>query len=211
MSTINTNVYSLDTDTADVNLHGEFADDNIKVETDGCELRALERLQPRIDQFLSWCKDHNIGYTMEKIQVMVFRPPTAPRPYRCLAIRIDGNLKYEIDVYKVLGTYLSSDLNFDHHFSMVTKSAYAAFHQARSFVINNNQPVQDSMITLYKGLIRQRLDFSIAAIVNISAQSFELLGTVQRTCLLAATKCIAQTSTEELNVLTNITPIETSI
>ena len=56
--------------------------------------------------------------------------------------------------------------------------------------------------------MRTRLDFSVAAIVNISPQSLQSLETVQRTCLLSATKCTAQTSTEVLNILTNILPID---
>ena len=80
LSTIITNVYSRDSDPADYELHGEFADDNIKLETDVCELKALQRLQSRIDTFLVWCKDHNISYTPDKIKLMVFRPNTSPRP-----------------------------------------------------------------------------------------------------------------------------------
>ena len=141
LSTVNTNIYSSDCDNADAYLHGEFADDNIKLETDLCELKALRRLQPRINQFLLWCSDQNISYTMDKIQLIVFRPPSAPRPYRSLAITVDDDVKHETDLYKILGTFISSDLNFDYHFSVVTKRAYAALHQARSFVTNNKQPV----------------------------------------------------------------------
>ena len=124
---------------------------------------------------------------------MVFRPSSAPRPYRSLSVKVDEHLIHEIDMYKVLGTFLTADLNFDHHFSVVTKRAYAAFHQARSFIINNKQPVQEAMMILFKSVIRHRIDFSVAATVNISQKSLNLLVSLQRTCLIAATKCIPQT------------------
>ena len=81
LSTALTNVYSSDSDECDIYSHGEYSDDNLKWERDVCELEALRKLQPKIDMFLKWCKDNNIGYSMDKVKLMVFRPSSSPRPF----------------------------------------------------------------------------------------------------------------------------------
>ena len=208
LSTIATNTYSSDSDMSSVMIHGEYSDDNLKWKTDKCELVALRDIQNRINGFLQWCKENNISYTTDKIKLMVFRPPSAPRPFRCLSLCVGIEQIYEIEFYKILGTLLRNDLSFDLHFEEVVKNAYAAFHIVKLFINESKQNKQDTMVKLYKCLIRTRIDFSIVAITNASTTALKAMETLQRTCLLAATGCVAQTSTEVMNIITNVLPID---
>ena len=78
----------------------------------------------------------------------------------------------------------------------------------KNFTGDNKQKSQDTMVKLYRCLIRSRVDFSTVAITNISCSALKSLETLQRTCLLAATGCVAQSSTEVLNVISNVLPID---
>ena len=127
LSTIATNVYSSDSDASDIFSHGEFSDDNLKWVSNASELEALQQLQCRVDAFISWCGEHNISHSLDKIKLMVFRPPTSPRPYRQLSLRIGMDLVNEVDMYKILGTLVKNDLDFDMHFEEAIKKHMLLF------------------------------------------------------------------------------------
>ena len=129
-------------------------------------------------------------------------------PFRNLSLKIGSDDIHEIESYKILGTLLDNELRFDLPFEQAVKSAYSAFYMVKNFVIGSKINVQDSMVKLYKCLIRARTDFSVVAITNISKASINALETLQRTCLLFASGCLPQSSSEVLNTITKILPID---
>ena len=113
-----------------------------------------------------------------------------------------------MDSYRILGTLLNVDLNFDDHFLAALKSAYEGLRLVKLFTINQKQPRESTITHLYKTLILKKVDFSTAACVNISSNALNKLQTLQKDCLIAATQCKTHTSIEVLNMITNTLPID---
>ena len=162
-SSIFSNVYSSDADPADYSLHSEFADDNIKWEADINIKEANDRLQIRLNNFHIWCTNNNLQFDMSKVKIMFFRPPCSPRPFNKFEITFGGNMVQEVEIYKILGTTIDINLSFDDHFVRVIKSAYRSFQVIKSFTLQQYVLRQQTIVNLYKALIRPKLDFSIAA------------------------------------------------
>ena len=59
-----------------------------------------------------------------------------------------------------------------------------------------------------KCLLRSCINFSTAACVNVTETSLAKLVTFQRNCLLLATGCVSSSSTEALNLICNVLPID---
>ena len=57
-------------------------------------------------------------------------------------------------------------------------------------------------------LVRSRVDFSVVAITNINSKSLLKLQQLQRLCLITATKCLAQTSGDLLDIISQCIPID---
>ena len=202
------NAYSSDSDPEEIYKHAEFADDNIKLEMDTDEHEAVARMQPRLDKFSDWLKRNNLSCGAAKVKVMTFRPPTSPRPYQSTNLYFDGVKISEVDKYRILGTLLTVNLDFDEHFLSAIKSAYEGLRLVKLFTINQKQPREGTITHLYKTLILSKVDFSTAACVNISSNSLNKLQTLQKDCLIAATQCKSHTSIEVLNLITNTLPVD---
>ena len=208
LSTLLTNLYSTGSDTSIDNKHGEFADDNFKWECHENEHVAAASLQDRLNDFYRWSSDHNAKLSNSKIHILFFRPPTAPRPYNKIDIMINNSIIKEVDQLRIIGTILDTGLTFVPHFNTVIKSSYSKLNRIKSFVIKKRVPKLISILRVYKCLLRSRLDFSTAAIANVSNDSLAKLTTFQRQCLLFATGCVKSTSLEALNLVCNIQPID---
>ena len=208
LSTILTNFYSAKSDNSIDSSHGEFADDNYKWETHQNEHVAATRLQIRLDCFSRWCLLNNIGISSSKIKIMFFRPPASPRPFNKIEISLNGNVIEEVEEERILGTILDNKLSFIPHFDLTIRKAYGKLNSIKSFLATNHAPRINSVLRIYKCLLRSRINFSTAACVNITDISLAKLVTFQRNCLLLATGCISSTNIEALNLICNVLPID---
>ena len=208
LSTLLTNLYSTGSDISIDNKHGEFADDNFKWECHQSEHVAASNLQERLNDFSRWSSDHNAKLSNSKIHVLFFRPPTAPRPYNKIEIIINNSAVKEVDQLRMIGTIIDTGLTFVPHFNTIIKSSYSKLNKIKSFVLKKRVPKLISILRVYKCLLRSRLDFSTAAIANVTNDSLAKLTTFQRQCLLFATGCVKSTNLEALNLVCNIQPID---
>ena len=107
----------------------------------------------------------------------------------------------------MLGTILDAELSFEKHFERVVRSGYSALNQIKRFSANQKVP-SPKTITLYKTLVRQIIEHSIGAAANIKESSMQKIISLQRACLLYATKCLPQTDNGVLNMVTNTLPLD---
>ena len=166
-------------------------------------------MQTRLDSFSSvWLRRNNLTCGAPKVKVMTFRPPSAPRPYNKINLIFENKVVSEVDMYRILGTLLTTNLNFDEHFTQAVKSGYQALKLIKSFTLNQRQPREETITSLYKTLVRTRIDSSVVACTNISPAALGKLQKLQRDSLITATQCKHQVSTEVLNHITNMLPID---
>ena len=164
LSTIFTNVYTSDNENDGSVNHGEFfSDDNIKYEVADEEVTACYRMQITIDRFDNWCDENNIERSLLKMKVMVLRPKSSPRPYNKISLTLGGEVIEEVESHKTLGTTIDNQLNFELHFEKTVKAGYSTYNQIKRFSTAQNLPSQESLVTLYKTLVRTILEYSTTA------------------------------------------------
>ena len=109
---------------------------------------------------------------------------------------------------RILGTVFDCELNFEAHFSAVEKACYAAFNSIKHLYTGKHKPSLKTGLILYKTLIRQIMDYSTVAIVNISEKQLKKMQSIQHKCLRLITQTLASSSREVLNLITNTKPID---
>jgi hypothetical protein len=207
LSSILTNIYSSD-NIEDNYDHGEFSDDNLKWEAHEEEEEAIARMQKRIDSFEEWCKRNNVEAIKKKTKIMVFRSKKCPRPYKKVVLTLNDEEIEEVDYAKILGTIVDNQLNFEKHYERVVRSGYSSLNQIKRFCANQKIPSSDTLITLYQTLVRSIIDFSIPASVNISEKSLREISTLERSCLIYATKSLPKIDSDVLNLICNTLPLD---
>ena len=133
---------------------------------------------------------------------MVFRPRSSPRPYNQPKLFLGNNEIQVVEEKRVLGTVLDSELNFDTHFQAVEKACYAAFNKIKHLYTGFHKPSIKTGTILYKTLIRSIMDYSTAAIANISVRQLLKMQSIQHKCLRLITQTLASSSAEVLNLVT---------
>ena len=139
---------------------------------------------------------------------MVFRPKSSPRPYNKIKLWLEGKLVVEVDSHRILGTLFDNKLSFEPHFQQVIAKGYGVLQDIKSFSTVNKIPSTKSLTCLYKTLVRSIVDFSEPAICNISRKSLNDVATLERSCLIYATKMRSRVSSDVLSVMTNVIPID---
>ena len=139
---------------------------------------------------------------------MVFRPKSSPRPYNQIKLWLQEKLVEEVDSHKILGTIFDNELTFEPHFQHVVARGYGALQSIKSFSTVNKIPDTKTLVTLYKTLVRKIIDFSEPAISNITQKSLNNVITLERSCLVYATRLQHQVSSDVLSVISNVLPID---
>ena len=165
-------------------------------------------MQERVNLFGAWCKKNNIEAIKKKTKIMVFRNKKCPRPYKKVTITLNGEEIEEVDYAKILGTIVDNQLNFEKHFDKVVRSGYASLNQVKRFCANQKIPSSETLLTLYKTLIRSIIIYSIPATVNINEKSLREICTLERSCLIYATKSLPKIDSDVLNLFCNTLPLD---
>ena len=66
---------------------------------------------------------------------------------------------------------------------------------------------QSIFVKLYKSLVLPTMDYGIAALSTVTDKVCKELTSVHRAALLKATRCLANSSTEAIEILTNCNPL----
>ena len=111
------------------------------------------------------------------------RPKSSQRPYDKITLWLKGKPIEEVDFHKILGTVLDNQLSFEPHFQQVVSRGYGVLQSIKSFSTENRIPCTTPLVTLYKTLVRNIIDFSPAAIANIS-KSLSDVSTLERSSML---------------------------
>ena len=193
-STTMANAYTYDSDTTPYNIHAEFSDDNIKLETHRDEATAIKNLQERLDQFSLWCKKNNIILSPWKCKIMIFRPKNSPRPFNMPKIVIDGQIIEVVEQKRILGTVIDCNLDFEAHFQSIEKACFSAFNTIKHLYAGKTKPSIETGVISYRTLVRQVMDYSILAITNINQQQLQKMQSIQHKCLRLVTQSLSSSS-----------------
>jgi len=94
------------------------------------------------------------------------------------------------------------------HVKHQTKKAYKTLKAVASVLDPRTGLDQNTATHVYKTLVRPHAEFGAALMVNATDTAVKKLEGVQRQALLKITGCLSHTSTEALEVLTNVMPLD---
>ena len=201
------NLYTGDTmDNVKSKTHSEFADDNTVV-THGQNIDEVSEIamEDSKEVITVWCPKWNMEISPEKTEVMVFPPPNTPTPKVKMNIN-DKEIK-QVQHKKVLGIIVDENLDFNLHIQERKNKGFKALKCIEHFINNNSGCSQSIFVRLYKSLVLPTMDYGIAALSTVTDKVFKELTSVHRAALLKATGCLANSSTEAIEILTNCNPL----
>ncbi|XP_035685694.1 uncharacterized protein LOC118422282 [Branchiostoma floridae] len=142
-----------------------------------------------------------------KTKAMVFSPPHIDQP---TADSLEVNNK-NIDIIpevKLVGITLDEKLNFQSHICNTQTKAYKALKAISKVTNAKKNPNQEAHLQLYRAMIRPILEYGTECTLRAGQKHDAAYAPIQRKALLAATGCKIRTSTDALEVLTGIMPID---
>ena len=151
------------------------------------------------------------GYRARKTDVLVINTKTQLSMNQNMKqglLNIDGKSLPQVKKKKVLGVIIDEDLNFKEHIDARVKSGHKALSSIGLFCGEKKGCSQEIFMNLYRSLVLPVLEYGTAAVATAFEYAEKELGKVQRKAMLMATGCMASTATVELEVLTNIAPIQ---
>ena len=101
--------------------HMLYADDTV-LYIGGRDLDTLEiNLQENLEQFCNWCKQNALTINVKKNKYVLYGTAKKLKRARPLNLKMNDTLLVREQVYKYLGIYLDSTLNFNKHIDYVNK------------------------------------------------------------------------------------------
>ena len=112
------------------------------------------------------------------------------------------NLK-QVQHKTVFGIIEDENLDFNLHIQEKKNKGFKALKCIEHFIKNNNGCSQSIFVSLYKSQVLPTMDYGIAALSTVTDKVCKELTSVHRAALLKATGCLAYSSTEAIEILTN--------
>ena len=101
--------------------HMLYADDTVLYEG-GRDMTILEaNLQQHLDYFAIWCRKNALTINVKKTKYVIYGTSNSLKRIRPLQLKMNGVQLMREQVYKYLGVYLDSTLNFNKHIDYVNK------------------------------------------------------------------------------------------
>ncbi|KAI8482166.1 hypothetical protein Bbelb_400540 [Branchiostoma belcheri] len=208
LSTTLCNIYTADA-YSDIPLNNfQYADDAAAWKT-GQDVKAVkEEVEAGISKVMhNWCPLWNMKIQHNKTKAMIFPPPHANNPVTD-DLKVNDKIIQVVKDFKLVGVTLDNQLNFDNHIKTTRTKAFKALKAVSKVTQSKKNPNQQAHILLYTTLVRPILDYAAECTVTATDKLDKAYSPIQRQALLTATGCLERTSTEALQAITGIPPID---
>ena len=164
--------------------HMLYADDTV-LYTSSKEMALIEtRLQDDLNKFCKWCSQNALTINVKKNKYVVYGTSQKLKNVRGPNIRLNNSILTREHVYRYLGIYLDSTLNFNKHIDYVNKIVSHKIYtlsKIRCFIDKS------TALHIYKSMIAPILDYGNIIYAGGTQNKLEKLKRTQnrglRTCL----------------------------
>ncbi|XP_066264656.1 uncharacterized protein [Branchiostoma lanceolatum] len=156
---------------------------------------------------LNWCPQWNMKVEPSKTKAMIFPPPHADKTHT-EDLKVDSKNIQLVDDFKLVGVTLDQQLTFSNHITTTRTKAFKALKAVSKVTQAKKNPNQQAHILLYTTLVRPILDYASECTITAKDKLEKAYSPIQRQALIAATGCLERTSTEALETLAGIPPID---
>ncbi|XP_066275156.1 uncharacterized protein [Branchiostoma lanceolatum] len=208
LSTTLCNLYTADAYTNSNLDNFQYADDAAAWKT-GEDIKAVrESVEEGMSKVIhEWCPLWNMKVAHDKTKAMIFPPPHADRT-NTADLKINNKDVQVVNDFKLVGVTLDKQLTFEKHIKTTQTKAFKALKAVSKVTQAKNNPNQQAHILLYTTLVRPILDYAAECTVSAMDKLEKAYTPVQRQALLTATGCLERTSTEALEAITGVPPID---
>ena len=119
-------------------------------------------------------------------------------------VTFGGEILKMVKSKKVLGIVLNEKLSFKEHIQEKTSAGFKALKSIDSFIRGNKGRSQYVSMRLYKALVCPVMDYGAPVLVKATSECSKEFGKFQRAAMLKASGCLSSTSTDAIEVLTNM-------
>ena len=178
----------------------KFADDISAVEVAN-DVRSLQaKLQEAANEIKKWADKWGLDINLGKTKSMAFgsTPP--------LDIQIGGIPIKKTEEQRLLGVILDKNLDFNLQVDHAISKARKTFGKL-AYLIKGRKglPVKEA-IEIFKGLVRHHLEYAFPSWANLKENEIKRLEVVQSKCLRQLIGAKAHSTTDGMEVLTNVPP-----
>ena len=201
-------LFNLDTSDVDEVLENgveilQFADDQVFI----CAERNIEVAQQKVQKTLNnlklWVSKKGFNFSAEKSEIVLFS-----RKHRDFHVHLEMNnvrLK-QSECFRYLGISLDRKLCMKAHVRTVVESCNKAMNCLRSVAGKNWGMDPNTMLMLYKGLIRSKMEYC-AFVYDLKCTHTKKLEKLQWRAIRFCSAFLQSTHTQSLEVLTGVPPI----
>ena len=118
-----------------------------------------------------------------------------------------GSIITEVKHFKFLGLIFDSKLSWDKHIEEINTCLIRRGNILKSLTSKKTYLSTTLLLRVYKALIRSKLDYGAAALVNIPKSKIEILERTQNQLLRIILGCLKSTPKALLHLETNILPV----
>src|SRR6218665_1360378 len=153
----------------------------------------FSELQKQINAISKWCNKWGFKINEDKTVAMIFTRKSVTK-YSNLGIKINGRTLNIVNKVKFLGLIFDSRLTWKEHIQHLVSKSIAKINLLRSLTGQKWGAGKRSLLTIYRTLIRSRLDYGCQILYTASKRQLKQLDTIQHTCLRICCGAMKSTS-----------------
>ena len=144
-----------------------------------CPFDSINSVQPiiqnELDNMKNWCNEHGLSLNDNKTKILCFRKS------RINYSPLDSIVPSFCTQLNILGVMFNSNLNWDSHVNMITKTASRRIHVLRQLKRIKSTSKSD-LIKVYEGYILSVLEYNAPLLIGISKKNSDKLDMIRKRC-----------------------------
>jgi len=166
----------------------------------------MTTLQGTVDSMLDWARDNGFRFSPAKTNAMSFLKRgenllQADLKMNGVPIRNENNVKF-------LGLNWDPKLSWEHHVSQLKTSCQKSLNLLRSVSAHGWGADQETLLRLYRSLIRSKLDYGCIVYGSASKHILQSLDTVASEAIRIATGAFKSSPVDRLHIIANEPTLE---
>lgn len=186
-----------------------YADD-IALSVAGPNRRILvERAEAALRPVQDWADERGLSFSAKKSAAMMTKGTLAPG----FTLSFGDDRIVTVDHVKYLGLWIDQKRSFAQHVDHLKNSSEPLFSRLRGALGAGWAMKRDNIMVLYRGVFLPKIAYGARFWIHSATlkQTIRKLGTIQRRALLGTSSAYNTTSTEALQVIAGVPPLEIEI
>lgn len=172
-----------------------FADDSAIWRTGTDVQHTTASLNLHVQKICQWCDTWGFKINELKTVAMIFTR-SKKLINSTVPIAINGTIIKTVKSFKFLGLTFDQQLNWTQHVENVINKTKSKINLLRALTGHHWGANKQTLLRIYRTLIRPKLEYGIEAITTLSKSSLSKLQSVQNTCLRICTGAMKSTATD---------------